>query len=683
MAEKEKAEAKKKIEKLRETIDKHRYLYYTLDTPEISDEAYDSLMRDLLAHEESYPEFCSPTSPSVRVGGAPLSHFSKVRHEVVQWSFDNVFNEEELFAWDERVKKMLKKETGRDYQDIVYTVELKIDGLKIVLTYENGVFVRGATRGDGVVGEDVTENLKRIGSIPLLLQKKIDSIVGGEAWLSHKEFNYINKVREKNNEQLFANPRNAAAGTIRQLDPTVVAKRRLGSFIYDIERITRADEGVNEPHKQYEELALLKELGFKVNKDFVRCANIKEVARSYKKWVVKKDKEEVDIDGIVVKVDEITLQKVLGYTSKAPRFAIAYKFPAKQVTTKVTDIVLQVGRTGVLTPVAHLEPISVAGSTVSRATLHNEDEIIRLDVRVGDTVIIQKAGDVIPDIVAVVTELRGDNQKPYVFPKKVPECGGDGSIERIPGGSAYRCVHKGSFTQRAREFHYFVSKKALNIEGLGPRSIDLLLENNLITSFDDIFTLEKGDLLALPGFKEKSVENLLHGIEKSRTVSLTRFLVGLSILHVGEETADAIAQHFGGIDAIINATQEELDVVEGVGKVVAQSLCGWFKNSENKKLVARLKQYLIIKNPVQKKRTNLSKKIFVLTGTLSSLSRDEAKKKIKDAGGSVTSSVSKNTDYLVVGENPGNNKIVVAEKFDVLQLAENKFLKMMEQKTHE
>lgn len=679
MASQASAKVKKHIEKLRQTIDKHRHLYHVKDAPEISDEAYDSLMSELIELENTYPELASPTSPSVRVGGEPLSHFNKVEHRVRQWSFDNVFNEDELRAWDERVRRMVFKNTGEQHTELSYTCEFKIDGLKIILTYENGSLVQGATRGDGVVGEDVTENLKRISSVPLTLPKKINLIVGGEAWMPHKEFARINKEREKNKEALFANPRNAAAGTIRQLDPKVVASRHLSSFIYDIEQIESGDDVITPPEKQTEELALLQKLTFKVNSRYTLCKNIEEVVAYYKKAIQRRAHEEAEIDGVVVKVNDIALQKSLGHTGKSPRFAIAFKFPAEQVTTKVEDITLQVGRTGVLTPVAHLIPIRVAGSTVSRATLHNEDEIRRLDVRVGDTVVIQKAGDVIPDIVRVMTELRDGSEKPYVFPKKVPECGGDGSIERVPGESAHRCVHKGSFTQKAREFHYFVSKKAFNIDGLGPNIVDLLLENNLISSFDDIFTLEKGDILALPGFKEKSAQNLIDAINTARTVPLSRFLISLSILHVGEETAEDIAEHFGSLDGIMAAKKEDFEAVDGVGEVVAESLFEWFNDKDNKALVKRLQKEVTIIPPQKnhKEEQTLQGKKFVLTGTLQSFSRDEAKREIKKRGGEVISSVSKNTDYLVIGDKPGGTKVDDAQKEGVATLKEDAFNRLL------
>jgi DNA ligase (NAD+) len=528
--------------------------------------------------------------------------------------------------------------------------ELKIDGLKIILTYEKGDLLYGATRGDGVTGEDVTQNLRAIGSVPLSLTEKVSIVVGGEAWIPHKEFTRINEERKKRDEPLFANPRNAAAGTIRQLDSRIVAERRLGSYIYDIEQLS----GITPPKTQAEELALIQKLGFKVNPTYERCNSVDDVIRYYHSWAKKRKHQAVDIDGIVVKVDDTSLQQVLGHTGKAPRFAIAFKFPAEQVTTTVEDIVLQVGRTGVLTPVAHLKPVVVAGSTVSRATLHNEDEIKRLDVRIGDTVVLQKAGDVIPDIVSVVLELRPRKAKPYVFPKRISECGGDGRIERVPGQAAWRCTDRNSFAQQRRVFHHFVSKKALDIDGLGPNIVDVLLEQGLVRSFDDIFTLKEGDLEGLPNFGELSIKNLLTAIEKSRRVALPRLLFGLSITHVGEETARDIAEHFGALRKIQSASKEELEAVDGVGKKVAESVYDWFRNGEHKALVKRLQKQLVIEEEKKRKRGSLDGKVFVLTGTLSRMSRDAAALEIRARGGSVSSSVSKHIDYVVAGENPGS-----------------------------
>ena len=672
---------KDRVEQLRKTVAHHQYLYHTLDAPEITDEAYDSLLHELIALERKYPEFASPVSPSVRVGGDVSSHFKKVTHQVRQWSLDNVFNEEELYEWEERIKRLLTKDVSLDARKLDYCAEFKIDGLKVILTYENGIFVRGATRGDGVVGEDVTENLKTVGSIPLTLPKKINLVAVGEVWLPQSEFEKVNRERKKKNEPLFANPRNTAAGTLRQLDPKIVAARRLSTFMYDIDVIASADDVAPTPKNHLDELELLKALHFKVEPHFTHFDSLDQVLAFYNTWVKKKGTTDFDIDGVVIKVNDKGFQRILGYTGKSPRFAVAYKFPAEQVTTVVEDIVLQVGRTGVLTPVAHLRPVSVAGSTVSRATLHNEDEIRRLDVRVGDTVVLQKAGDIIPDIVEVVTSLRTGKEKKYTFPKKVSGCGGDGSIERISGQAAHRCVHKDSYELQKQKLHYFASKKALNIDGLGPKIIDLLFDNNLIATYDDLFTLEEGDFSELPGFKEKAIQNVLTAIEKSRKIEFHRLLIGLSIPQVGEETAHDIAQHFMSLKKLQSASREELESIEGVGDIVAESIYTWFRDSANKELLSRLLKHTTIIEP--KAAVSgvgvLAGKTFVLTGTLTTMTRDEAREKIRERGGSVSGSVSKQTDYVVVGENPGS-KLDDAEKLRVPVVDEKAFAEMLGKK---
>jgi len=648
--------------KLIKAIEHHQYLYHVKDAPEITDEAYDSLLRELLEIEAQHPELISPLSPSQRIGGAVLKEFKKVKHEIRQWSFDDVFDFDELKKWEEKIKRMIQKsnqgltlnrEKGESLvsNKLEYCCELKIDGLKVILTYKNGEFVQGATRGDGQVGENVTENLKTIKSIPFFLQEKacpnlsqgrVDMIAVGEAWMSKKELEVINKERKERGEPLFANTRNAGAGSIRQLDPKITAKRKLDIFIYDIDKIDSSER----PKTQSEELELLKKLGFKTNPYFKVVNSLEEVQKFYEEWAKKKDKLEYCLDGIVIKVNSRLIQEKLGYTGKAPRWGVAYKFPAEQVTTVVEDIVLQVGRTGVLTPVAH-----------------NEDEIKRLDVRVGDTVVLQKAGDVIPDIVQVLTDLRTGKEKPFVFPKTVPNQ---------------------SFAQKRRKFYHFVSKKAFDMDGCGPRIIDVLLDNNLISDFSDIFTLKKGDLLALPRFAEKSVDNLLASIEKSRQITLPKFLVGLSIAQVGEETAIDLAKYFGQIEKLREANFDDLQKLNGVGPVVAQALVDWFADKNNKKLLDNLlKQIKITSFPRlnlgSEKRFNLGKlasQTFVITGTLETMSRDEAKDKIRALGGDISESVSAKTTYLVAGENAGS-KLDKAQKLGVKVLNEKDFLSLI------
>lgn len=669
-------EMKERYEKLIKLIDHHRYLYHVLDKPEISDEAYDSLLKELIDIEEKNPNLISPLSPSKRVGGEVLKEFKKVPHTTRQWSFDDVFDFEELKKWDEKINRMIEKEPLLKDEKLEYCLELKIDGLKIILTYKNGEFVQGATRGDGQIGENVTENLKTIQSIPFVLNKKIDTVVVGEAWMNKKELEKINEERKKKGEQLFANTRNAGAGSIRQLDPKVTAKRKLDTFIYDIDKI----DNISLPKTQGEEIELLKILGFKTNPFFEIVDSISGVQRFYEEWTKKKDSLDYALDGIVIKINSRLIQEKLGYTGKTPRWGVAYKFPAEQVTTVVEDIVLQVGRTGVLTPVAHLRPVRVAGSLVSRATLHNEDEIKRLDVRVGDTVILQKAGDVIPDIVSVLKDLRTGKEKEYKFPKVVADCGGDGRIERVPGQVAWRCVSKDSFAQKRRRFYHFVSKKAFNIDGCGPKIIDVLLDNNLITSYEDIFTLKKGDLLALPRFAEKSVDNLLASIENSRKINLPRFLVGLSISQVGEETTIDLAKHFKTIDRLRDASFEDLQNLDGVGPIVATALADWFGDKNNKKVLDNLLKEVEIEKvstkAINKAAQKFSGQTFVITGTMSSMDRDEVKAKIRTLGGDVSESVSSKTTYLITGENAGS-KLEKARRLGVRVLTESDFLKII------
>lgn len=665
-------EARERYEKLKAAVNRYRTLYHVYDKEEISPEALDALKAELVEIERKYPVLVSPDSPSQRVAGSPLPQFKKIRHAVAQWSFDDAFSQEDMREWDARVKRMLK-DAYPDAQP-TYTMELKIDGLKVVLTYERGLLKSAATRGDGAVGEDVTHNVRTIESVPLALSRPVDAVVEGEIWMSEHALAETNRQRKKSGEPLFANPRNAAAGAIRQLDPKIAASRKLDTFIYDI-----AQSSEPLPPTQREELEQLRGLGFKVNSHFELAGSIEEVFDYWETWRKKSKSQGYWVDGIVVKVNERRYQEALGYTGKAPRFAIAYKFPAEQVTTVVEGIALQIGRTGVLTPVAHLRPVSVAGTTVSRATLHNEDEIKRLDVRIGDTVILQKAGDVIPDIVRVLPELRPKGAKPYRWPTQVPECGGDGRIERVPGTAAWRCVAKNSFAVERRKLRHFASRGALNIEGLGPSTVDALLEKGLVQHFDDFFTLREGDVLELEGFAEISAKKLIASIDQAATsVPLSRLLTGLSIPQVGEETAILLAHNFKTIDDIAAAAEEELEAIEGIGPIVARGIREWFANAENKKLVGRLKKNLSIvsEKAASSARGKLAGKTFVLTGTLESMSREEAKEKLRKLGASVSGSVSKKTDYLVAGEEAGS-KLDKAQELGVAVLTEAEFLKLV------
>ena len=665
-------EIRERYNKLKNTINYHRRQYHVYDKEEISQQALDSLKHELTEIEKQYPQIIAADSPSQRVAGKPLPAFQKVHHKVAQWSFNDAFTPDEMREFDARIKRFLRGSLAD--AEPSYVCELKIDGLKVVFVYEKGLLKTAATRGDGKVGEDVTNNIRTIESVPLSLSRPIDIVVEGEAWMSSKNLEALNRSRQKEGEPPFANPRNAAAGSIRQLDPSVAASRKLDVFIYDV---AATSEGF--PKTQNEELEYLRELGFKVNPHHILAGSIDEVIAYWEKWKGRGRRQDYWIDGIVVKVNEKKYEERLGYTGKAPRFAIAFKFPAEQVTTIVENIILQVGRTGTLTPVAHLKPVSVGGSVVSRATLHNEDEIKRLDVRIGDTVILQKAGDVIPDIVSVVPELRPKNAKSYVWPRHVPECGGDGDIERIPGQAAWRCVNKNSFAVIRRRFYNFVGKHALDIQGFGPRTIDQLLEKKLVQHYNEIFTLKEGDLMTLEGFAEVSASKLFAAIQNARHVTLARLLVGLSIPQVGEETAVLLANRFRTLDSLSKASEDELTKIQGIGPVVAKEVSNWFSEKRHKELLAELKKVLIIASPPResKKISTLSGKTVVLTGTLGSMSREEAKEKLRIVGADVSSSVSKETDYVVAGENPGS-KYDNAQKLGVPILSESEFLKMMQ-----
>ena len=656
--------------KLKKAVTHYRRQYHVFDHEEIPESARDSLMRELVELESAYPELATPDSPSRRVGGEPLPQFKKVIHTTPQWSFADAFSRDDIQDFDARVRRMLGVEGQPSY-----LCELKIDGLKVVLTYKKGILTTAATRGDGAVGEDVTHNVLTIESVPLALSRPIDLVVEGEVWLSEKKLTEINAARTAADEPIFANPRNAAAGSLRQLDPKVAAARGLSCFVYDV-----AETQEIMPRTQKEELEYLQELGFMVNPHYRVARSVDDVMSFWQEWKEKSKGAGYWVDGVVIKVNERVLQEKLGYTGKAPRFAIAFKFPAEQVTTVVEDIALQVGRTGVLTPVAHLRPVSVAGSIVSRATLHNEDEIARLDVRIGDTVILEKAGDVIPDIVRVLPELRTGNEKKFEWPARVSECGGDGSIERVPGTAAWRCVYKNSFAQVRRKLAYFASKSALNIEGLGPSTVDALLERGLVQSVDDFFTLTEGDLLTIPGFAHVSAQKLIAAIAaRASSVSLARVIVGLSIPQVGEETALLLAQSYKTLDDIVQTDRENLERLPSIGGVVAQAIVDWFGESENSQLVVRLKKVLTIENESFGAGTvagPLKGKAVVLTGTLLTLSRDEAKSRVRMAGGSVASAVSKNTSYVVAGSEAGS-KLADAQRLGVPVLSESDFLTLL------
>ena len=672
---------KTRLKKLRETINHHRYLYHVLDRQEISDAALDSLKHELAELEKQYPQYASPDSPTQRIGGKPLDKFAKVIHKARQWSFGDAFTEEEIKEFDERVKRMLEKESpatsrfnlaARLNLDVAYVCELKIDGFKIVLTYKEGILQTAATRGDGITGEDVTQNIKTVESIPLKLEKPINIVVEGEVWMSKKEFERLNKEQKKKGLPLFANPRNAAAGSIRQLDPSVAASRKLDSYIYDIAILEKKI-----PETQIKELELLKEMGFKVNKNYKLCKNIEEVIAYWKEWQKKKDKEDYWIDGVAVKLNRRDWQERLGYTGKSPRFAVAFKFPAEQATTVVEDIFTQVGRTGAITPVAHLAPVLVAGSVVSRATLHNDSEIKRLGLKIGDTVIIQKAGDVIPEVVRVLEEMRTGKEKEFKMPETCPVCGG--KLAREKDSPIIRCANKNCSVRHRRALYYFASKKAMNIEGLGPKIIDALLDNGLIQDAADIYDLKEGDLEPLERFGEKSAKNIVNAVNEKRETTLFRFLTALGIFHIGEETAELLAKKAKSIDVLNNMSAEELQKIDGIGPKAAESVYGWFKDKRNRELLERLLKRIKIILPEKSPLLENSKikgKIFVLTGTMEKMSREKAKEEIKLRGGYVNESVSKKTDFTVAGAEPGS-KYDKAKKLGVKIIDEKEFLKLL------
>lgn len=667
-----KKEIQIRMKQLSNLITYHRDLYYQKQTPEISDEAYDALEKELKFLEKKYPQYKLKNSLTEKVGGFADVLFDSVTHKVPQWSFNNAFSKEDIFDFDTRVKNFLYKEIEKKVQ-VEYVTELKIDGLKIVIEYQDGKLIQAATRGDGVLGENVTANVLQIRDIPHTISEKKNIIVEGEIYMTRSQFNKINADLEKRGEKIYANPRNLAAGTLRQLNQIMVKERKLSAFIYDLAYAPF------EIKTQAEELDYLESIGLPVSKHRKICKSVDEVMNFWSTWNAKRNKNDFDIDGIVLKVNKKEYQDAIGYTGKAPRFAIALKFQAEEVTTLVEDIAFQVGRTGVITPVAHLTPVLVAGSIVSRATLHNEDEIKRLDIRVGDTVILKKAGDVIPKIIKVVEGLRPKNTKPFIFPKKIMQCGGDGSIERIPGEAAYRCVDRNSYELQKRKLYYFVSKVAFDIEHMGPKVIDVLLQENLIQTPVDIFTLQKGDIVDLPRFGQKSVDNIFDSIEKAKKISFARCITGLSIDGVGEETATLLAAKFKNFKTLMSASSTDIEAIHGVGETVAHSIVDWFSNPENKKMITDLLIHVVIIEE-KKQSIKLQDKTFVFTGSLVTISRDEGKKLVKDNGGHVSSTVSKNTDFVVAGEEAGS-KLEKAQKIGVQIITEKEFLGMVSSRT--
>lgn len=664
-------EARERAKKLSALITEYRKAYHERDESPISPEALDSLKRELQELEAEYPELIEDGAPHRRVAGAALPELKKTRHALTQWSLDDAFEEDDVRAFDARVRKQLEKVgLGAPH----YSCELKIDGLHIVLTYEKGKLVLAATRGDGVIGEDVTHSVRTIEEVPEHLTQPVDLVVEGEVYMSRRGFERMNAGRARRGEMLFANARNVAAGSIRQLDPKVAAARPLGAFLYDLGALI----GAPIPASQTEELEFIRSLGLPVNRNSLPAKNIDEVIKFWKSWQgAKREAEDYLIDGVVVKVEDRAQQEALGYTGKGPRFAIALKFPAEQVTTVLEDIGLQIGRTGKLTPVAHLRPVSVAGTTVARATLHNEDFIQEKDIRIGDTVILQKAGDIIPEVVEVLKDLRTGKEKVWKFPKTSPLCGGDGAIERVPGEAAHRCKIEGSYAVQELKVAHFVGKSALDIDGFGEKTVKLLMEHDLVASYSDIFELTKDELLQLPGFKELSATNLIEAIEAAKTVPLDRLLVGLSINHVGGETATLLARKFRTLMRLGQQGMEDLMEVKGIGETVARAVVDWFDNEQNKELVQKLSKHLsiqVVEDPAE--GGALEGQTVVVTGTLPSMSRDWAEELVKKNGGTVSGMVSKKTTFLLAGEKAGS-KLQKAEELGIPILDEMAFKKRL------
>ncbi|MCP2239104.1 NAD-dependent DNA ligase LigA [Thermoanaerobacterium thermosaccharolyticum] len=654
-----------RIKELKDKLNHHNYMYYVLDRPEISDYEYDMMMRELIKLEEEHPEFKTPDSPTQRVGGEPVKEFEPFTHVVVMQSLANAFSEGELRDFDRRVRSSVG--------DAEYVVELKIDGLSVELIYENGIFTIGSTRGDGFVGENVTNNLKTIKSIPLRIKDNLNLIVRGEVFMPRASFEKLNEERELNGESLFANPRNAAAGSLRQLNPKITAKRDLDIFVFNLQRI----EGV-ELKTHVEALEFLKEQGFKVSPHLKICKNIDEVIEDINYIRTIRDSLPYDTDGAVVKVNDLEKREILGSTVKDPRWAIAFKYPAERQKTKVKDIIVQVGRTGALTPTAILEPVKIAGSIVSRATLHNEDYIKEKDIRIGDTVIIQKAGEIIPEVVSVVKEDRKGDEKYFNMPDTCPECGA--TTVRLPGEAVTRCTGLNCPAKLKRGIIHFASKDAMDIDGLGPAVIGQLLDNHLIHNIADLYYLKYDDLIKLDRMGDKSVKNLLNAIEESKGRDLDRVIFGLGIDLIGSKAASILANHFKTMDSLEEASFDELTNIEEVGPKMADSIIAFFKEKQNREILDKLKEAGV--NMVKKKSENTSNIFdgltFVLTGTLSNYTRDEAKKLIEERGGKVTGSVSKKTNYVVAGTDPGS-KLSKAQQLGVKVIDEEEFENMLKQ----
>jgi DNA ligase (NAD+) len=657
---------------LKKELHRHNYRYYVLDDPEISDAEYDRMMQELLELEREHPGIRTSDSPTARVGAPPLEKFETAEHSIPMLSLENAFSDSDVQEFENRIYRQLK--TG---DKIFYTVEPKLDGLAVELVYTDGVLTVAMTRGDGVKGEVITENIRTIGSVPLKIMET-DGIdvpsfleVRGEVFIAREPFRKLNENRLKEGLTPFANPRNAAAGSLRQLDSKITASRPLDIFFYGLGKYTGMA-----PQTQSEAMNTLMTLGFKVNADARYGVDMNDALSYYHELSRKRQEISYDIDGVVIKVDNLDFQRKLGATSRSPRWAIAYKFKAVQETTRILDIKIQVGRTGTLTPVAYLEPINVGGATVSRATLHNEDEIRRKDIRIGDTVFVERAGDVIPKIVKVVETKRTGREKIFEMPKRCPVCGG--GVLRLENEAATRCINAACPAQLKENIRHFASKGAFDIDGLGKKLVEQLVDKRLITSYDDLFHLKPEVLENLERMGEKSARNLIDAIGAAKTVSFDRFIYALGIRFVGEHIAKLLAGHFESLENLMQASTEELEAVEGIGPVVAKSVHEFFGEIHNRSIIEGLLNsgVKIQYERFQPKASGLAGKTVVLTGTLSSLTRSEAKALIEKLGGSVTSSVSRKTDYVVAGDKPGS-KIETAKKLDIEIIDEELFKKLI------
>ncbi len=662
-------EALQRMEVLYTEIENHNYQYYVLDNPSISDYEYDKLMKELLTLEEAYPELKKVNSPSERVGGEPLPFFSKVVHEIPMLSLGNSFSEQDLRDFDRRVRQGLE-----EGEKVEYVCELKIDGLAVSLRYEQGQFIRGATRGDGNVGEDITQNLKTIRSIPLQLKEAVNLEVRGEAYMPKKEFQRINKEREQQGEELFANPRNSAAGSLRQLNPKIAANRKLDIFLYGIGQLEGLDVG-----SHAEGLQALENLGLKTNKERQVVSSVEEMLVFIEKWTANRATLDYEIDGIVIKVNSYQQQEKLGFTAKSPRWATAYKFPAEESVTILKDIEVSVGRTGAITPTAILEPVLLAGTTVQRASLHNEDLIREKDIRIGDHVIVKKAGDIIPEVVQVLVEKRTGNEEPYSMPSHCPEC--ESELVRLEGEVALRCLNPQCPAQIKEGMIHFVSRQAMNIDGLGEKVIIQLYQNQLIRDVADLYYLQREELLRLERMGEKSVDNLLQAIESSKENSLEKLLFGLGIRLVGAKAAKTLAQEFEELDRLAQASAGEIEAINEIGPKMAQSVVEYFAIPEVQEMLTRLKAAAVNMSYKGPKRivdvdnsSFFAGKTVVLTGTLEQLTRNEAKEKLEALGAKVTGSVSKSTDVVVAGENAGS-KLEKAQQLGIEVIDENEMIK--------